>query len=84
MTRQEYDNLPMGTTLYYVYIGKKSNKARVAKLAKADYKNAHKFYARFSVTEQGAIENAVELITQRIAHYTQAYKAVTKLKIDTL
>ena len=78
MTQQEFDNLPMGATLYYVCVDE-GDGATIEYVKKGEDRISDILRGMCSTTKQGAIIHAINNYSCAIRWQTEALKSVTEL-----
>lgn len=79
MTQQQFDKLPLGTTLYFVGVDMYSRKVTIENIKKSNLKVDRNLCHIYSTTKQGALANAMENYTKQISFHSQALAQVTEL-----
>lgn len=79
MTKQEFERLPQGTTLYFVNVDPQGMEAEIDHIKKGERAKEQALCGMFSTTKQGAIATALENYAKQVAYHTNALSSVTEL-----
>lgn len=79
MTKQEFERLPQGTTLYFVNVNPQGIEAEIDHIKKGAWPKEQALCGMFSTTKQGAIATALENYAKQVSYYTGALGSVTEL-----